>query len=352
MEQTKELLQAQTHVYHHIHGNAISMFLKCAVELGIPDAIHAHGQPLPFSRLVSSLAIPPSKAPSLRRLLRLLTHTGFFTIHPDLDSSGEDAYSLTPSSQLLLKSSPTSLASFVVGILDSSILSPFQLLSAWYRSEHPATAAEMARGMPIWDWARANPHFNLLFNEAMASDTSVVAKVLVTDCKAAFHGLRSLVDVGGGNGMFAMGIAEAFPHIKCTVYDLPHVVATMPESPVVEAVGGDMFERIPPADAVFLKLILHTLTDEQCVKILRLCKEAIPKREEGGKVLIVDVVLNSDQQDYMVTESQLVWDLVMLQATGGKEREEHEWKKVFTEAGFVDYRVTPLGARSLIEVFP
>ncbi|EHA8586287.1 Trans-resveratrol di-O-methyltransferase [Cocos nucifera] len=352
MEQTKELLQAQTHVCHHINGNAISMFLKCAVELGIPDAIHAHGQPLPFSLLVSSLPMPPTKAPSLRRLLRLLTHTGFFTIHPDLDSSGDDAYSLTPSSQLLLRSSSPSLASFVLGMLDSSILSPLQLLSAWYRSEQPATAAEMARGMPIWDWTRANPHFNLLFNDAMASDTSVVSKVVVTDCKAAFRGLRSLVDVGGGNGMFARAIAEAFPHIKCTVYDLPHVVATMPESPVVQAIGGDMFERIPPADAVFLKLVMHMLTDEQCVKILRLCKEAIPKREDGGKVIIVDMVLNSEKEDYMVTESQLVMDLVMLQATGGKEREEHEWKKIFVEAGFVDHRVTPLGTRSLIEVFP
>lgn len=261
MEQTKELLQAHAHVCHHINGNAISMFLKCAVELGIPDAIHAHGagKPLPLSRLVSSLPIPPSKAPSVRRLLRLLTHKGFFTVHPDLDGSGEDAYSLTPSSQLLLRSSPTSLASFVVGILDSSILSSFQLLSAWYRNEHAATAAEMARGMPIWEWASANPQFNILFNEAMASDTSVVAKVLLTDCKAAFHGLRSLVDVGGGNGMFAMAIAEAFPHIKCTVYDLPHVVAAVPASPVVEAVGGDMFEHIPPADAVLLKVIMSIL---------------------------------------------------------------------------------------------
>lgn len=101
-----------------------------------------------------------------------------------------------------------------------------------------------------------------------------------------------------------------------------------------------------------MQLIMHTLSDEQCVKILRLCKEAIPKREEGGKVMIVDVVLNSEKEDCIVTETQLVWDLVMLQATGGKEREVHEWNKIFMEAGFVDFKVTPLGARSLIEVFP
>ncbi|XP_073099109.1 pluviatolide O-methyltransferase-like [Elaeis guineensis] len=270
----------------------------------------------------------------------------------DHDSSGEDAYSLTPSSQLLVRSCPTSLASYVIGFLDSRMLSPLQLLSAWYRSEQSATVAEMARGMPVWKWARANPDFNVLFNEATASDTSVVAKVVVTDCKAAFHGLRSLVDVGGGNGMFARAIAEAFPHIKCTVYDLPHVVATIPKSSAVEAIGGDMFEHIPSADAVFLKLIMHMLTEEQCVKILRRCKDPIPKREEGGKGIIVDMVLNSEKEDYMVTEAQLVSDLVVLQATGGKEREEHEWKKICMEAGFVDCRVTPLGARSLIEVFP
>jgi hypothetical protein len=37
----------------------------------------------------------------------------------------------------------------------------------------------------------------------------------------------------------------------------------------------------------------------------------------------------------------------------GIEREEHEWRKIFLEAGFTDYKITPTnGVRSIIEVYP
>jgi hypothetical protein len=37
----------------------------------------------------------------------------------------------------------------------------------------------------------------------------------------------------------------------------------------------------------------------------------------------------------------------------GTERDENQWKKIFFEAGFCDYKITPvLGVRSLIEVYP
>lgn len=71
-----------------------------------------------------------------------------------------------------------------------------------------------------------------------------------------FRGLGSLVDVGGGHGAVAKAIAAAFPDIKCTVMDLPHVVADAPVSDDgnLHLVAGDMFQSIPPADAVLLKV--------------------------------------------------------------------------------------------------
>lgn len=57
--------------------------------------------------------------------------------------------------------------------------------------------------------------------------TSFVGK---HECKQIFEWLGSLVDVGGGNGSSARIISEAFPGIKCTVLDLPHAVANLPEA--------------------------------------------------------------------------------------------------------------------------
>ncbi|KAH0639577.1 hypothetical protein KY290_036844 [Solanum tuberosum] len=56
-------------------------------------------------------------------------------------------------------------------------------------------------------------------------------------------------------------------------------------------VGGDMFKFIPSADAILLKWVLHDWSDEECIKILKKCKEAIPSKEKGGKVIIIDMVL-------------------------------------------------------------
>jgi hypothetical protein len=37
----------------------------------------------------------------------------------------------------------------------------------------------------------------------------------------------------------------------------------------------------------------------------------------------------------------------------GIERDEQEWRKIIFEAGFSDYKITPvLGVRSIIELYP
>ena len=49
---------------------------------------------------------------------------------------------------------------------------------------------------------------------------------------------------GGCAGSFARNprmIFEEFPYMKCTVFDLPHVVANLPENNNLNFVGGDMF---------------------------------------------------------------------------------------------------------------
>ena len=81
-----------------------------------------------------------------------------------------------------------------------------------------------------------------------------------------FSGLTSLVDVGGGHGAAAMAIATAFPHIKCSVLDLEQVIIKVPQQAgtdhihsTVQFIAGDMFESIPPTDAVFLKVNISIL---------------------------------------------------------------------------------------------
>ena len=97
---------------------------------------------------------------------------------------------------------------------------------------------------------------------------------------------------------------------------------------------------------------MHDWGDEECVKILKNCKKAIPPRDEGGKVVIIDIVIGAGQSDKQRKEMQVVFDLFIM-FINGIERDENQWKKIFFEAGFRDYKITPvLGVRSIIEVYP
>ncbi|VAH21160.1 unnamed protein product [Triticum turgidum subsp. durum] len=108
-------------------------------------------------------------------------------------------------------------------------------------------------------------------------------------------------------------------------------------------------------DIFVLQSVMHDWRDDECVKILRRCKEAIPSREAGGKVIIINMVVGSEKSKGNSTkkeEAQALYDLFLMAFEGG-EREEHEWEKIFLEAGFSGYNIIPaLGIRSIIEVYP
>ncbi|KAH0636389.1 hypothetical protein KY290_036830 [Solanum tuberosum] len=121
----------------------------------------------------------------------------------------------------------------------------------------------------------------------MASDSRLVVSVVIENCKAIFEGLKSLVDVGGGIGIVAKVIADAFLEMNCIVFYLPHVIERCEGSKNLSYVGGNMLKFIPSADAILLKWVLHDWNDEECIKILKKCKEEIPSKEKGGKVIII-----------------------------------------------------------------
>ena len=99
--------------------------------------------------------------------------------------------------------------------------------------------------------------------------------------------------------------------------------------------------------------ILHDWSDEESVKILKRCKEAVPSK--GGKVIIIDITVENQKgdDDHESIETQLYFDMLMMASNTGTERTKKEWAKLFSDAGFNDYKIIPiLGLRSLIELYP
>ncbi|OEL36061.1 hypothetical protein BAE44_0002921 [Dichanthelium oligosanthes] len=64
------------------------------------------------------------------------------------------------------------------------------------------------------------------------------------------------------------------------------------------------------------------------------------------------MVIGSGPSDIKHIETQVLFDLLMMNING-VERDEQEWKKIFFEAGFKDYKIiSVLGVRSMIELYP
>nr|ABD83944.1 IOMT 4 [Medicago truncatula] len=350
-----ELFEGQSLLYMHMFGFLKSMALKWAIQLNIPDIIYNHGKPITLSDLVSTLQVPISKQSLVERLMRFLAHNGIFVIHEkgENDDDDDQAYALTPASKLLSKSccKDHCLTPMVLMSTDPILMGKFHQLGDWICGEIP-TLYEAALGSTVWEFLEGKPEYLSLFNQAMASDSQMV-NLALKNCSKVFEGIDSIVDVGGGTGTTARIICEAFPKLKCVVYDLPQVVANLSSAcDNLSYVGGDMFKSIPQADAIMLKWILHDWTDEICIKILKTCKESVSSNGKKGKVIIMDIIINEEDDEKDMTETKLCLDLIMM-GINGKERTGKEWKHLFVEAGFKDYKIFPLFEnRSLIEAYP
>ncbi|XP_038905418.1 probable O-methyltransferase 3 [Benincasa hispida] len=349
-------LEAQAHIWNHTLKYINSMSLKCVVELGIPDIIHNHGQPMSLSQLVEALHIHPSKSQPLARLMRLLVHSGFFS---QTQQQLVTKYGLTPSSRLLLRRNTTTTTTietlpFLVLILHQAMMAPWESMSSWLRSEEYGSAFEMVNGKSVWKYIGDEPDFGSLFYQTLVYDSQLIGKLVKRpECREVFDGVKSMVDVGGGEGIVAKAIEEAFPHINCIVLDLPY--QTTKDLNVIG--GGNLFEpiQIPPTDAVLLVSVLHKYNDEEIIRILKNCKDAITNSNEGGKVIIIEAVLEKEKQmeHKESIETELCGDVLMMATFNTTKRNEKEWKTLFLAAGFSHHKITSfLGLRSLIQLYP
>ncbi|KAL6011824.1 hypothetical protein ACLOJK_002290 [Asimina triloba] len=336
-----EEAQAELEVWRYVFGFSDFAIVKCAIELGIADAIEAHGKPMPLAELSAAVACRPS---SLYRIMRFLVQRRVFGERRDA------GYSLTPISRRLLKNGERSRAAFVLFENDPSMLLPWHAISARLRGEE-RVAFELAYGKDMWAFVDGQADKRALIDNAMACDARTVVPVIVEGCPGIFEGVGTVADVGGGNGMAMRTLVGVCPWIKGVNFDLPSVISAAPKWPGVEHVAGDMFVAVPKADVVFLKWVLHDWEDEECVQILRKCKEAVPK--EKGKVIVVEAVITEEVEEPGLRDIRLMLDMVMIAHTKGKERTEMEWKNIIMDAGFSGYNIRPIPAlQSVIECLP
>ncbi|XP_076914985.1 acetylserotonin O-methyltransferase-like [Bidens hawaiensis] len=340
-----EEVAAREDMWKIILGFTPMALVKCAIELGIPDILENWESPMTLAELASEIKCSQS---TLYRIMRFLIHYKVFQEKPVSETSV--GYAQTPLSRLLTRNVKHSMAELVLLETSPVMLAAWHNLSAWVLGNAPLPF-EAAHGNDLWGFCAENPSQNKLFNDAMACDFRVAVATVIEGCPKVFEGVRTLVDVGGGDGTAIRLIVDACPWIKGINFDLPHVVDVAPACVGIEHVGGSMFDHVPKADAVYLMKILHDWPDEDCINILRKCRDAIPK--DTGKVIVVDAVLEREE-DHEFKGVALMLDMIMMAHTiKGKLRTSKEWSYVIGEAGFTRYTIKHIRAyQSVIEVYP
>jgi len=278
-------------------------------------------------------------ADSLYRLMRALTSLGVL----EEDASGR--FTLTDFGQPLRTGGPGSMHAL-------ALMTGDEHFRAWGELTHSIETGQPAFdkviGQPIFDYLAENPDKAAVFDAAMSDihghETAAVLGAY------DFSGIERLADLGGGNGSNLKAILEQYPEMEGVLFDLPHVVSRAQDAwgetepgRRCEFVAGSFFETVPPAEAYFLRHIIHDWDDERCQGILRLCAAALPP---GGKVLVVEMVVPPPGEPSPVK----LFDLVMLVIPGGRERTAEEFRQLYDRTEFDLARIVPTpGGVSVIE---
>jgi len=278
------------------------------------------------------------------RLLRALASLG------TLERKSDGRFALTAAGERLRSGVPGTVRDAFVAEADRVHWRSWEDLAEAVRTGKPRPAQIF--GMPGFDYYAQNQAEGEQFGRAMENLSRFVAAALLEAYD--FSGVRTVMDVGGGNGALVLAILGRHPAVKGKVADLPYIEPLARATIAASGAAGrcafeatDFFQKVPKgADLVTLKSVLHDWNDEECVRILKNCRAAI---EPDGRILAIEMLVPEEIRPDFVT----LMDLNMLVMTGGRERTAKEYQSLYEAAGFGKMRVIPTRSpMSILEARP
>jgi hypothetical protein len=325
------ILQLMTGVY-------VAGAVSCLARLGIPDLVEA--APKSAQELAKQIGADPQ---ALYRLMRATASVGVLMEGPD------GKFSQTPMSGVLRSDATPSLRAW------TTMGGREWHGRGWSHLEYCVRTGKQALdqvyGAHVFDFLKQHAEDGNIFNDAM-TELSMIDSPAVAEAYN-FDGIRSIVDVGGGHGLLLATILKRNPHIRGTLYEVPHVVEGAKEGPLKPVLdrcavaSGDMFSSVPQGvDAYMMKHIIHDWPDDRCVQILKACRKGV---NSGGRLLVVDTVIEPGN----AFSPGKFLDLQMLIFPGGRERTEKQFRDLFAASGWQLNRIIPTAALdSIVEGVP
>ncbi len=310
-----------------------SQVLLTAVKLGVFDRLD--DRPLSAAQLGEATGLPRDSA---QRLLNALCALGLVRKGADERySNGPDASAqLVRGKQGYIGSMFRHVKEDLYPLWNYFAESLMEGRSQWHRafSGSPAPTEEMYE----------NPDALRSFMEGMHAITYETASEFAHSSPEP-GSIETIVDLGGAGGAFLIALAERFPNLRGTVFDLPAV------RPIAEDfisrhnlsgrlrfhAGSFWTDPIPSgADAYALGFILHDWDEHGGSILLQKIAEAI---RPGGMLIIGEYMLDDDKTGPLHVVRA---DLNMLVAAHGRERTAKEYSDWIARFGFEPAGIQPV----------
>lgn len=178
------------------------------------------------------------------------------------------------------------------------------------------------------------------FIAAMHQRARLTAHVAVS--KIDLSGVKRVLDVGGGSGVYSMAFARAREDLEAVVFDLPGVTQIAERYIASEGLSGRISTRSgnyladdfgAGFDLVFISAVVHINSYEENRMLVSKAHAAL---NPGGRIAIQDQVMDEDRVN---PQGGAVFALNMLVNTPhGDTYTESEIRQWLTDAGFRDCR--------------
>ncbi len=159
-------------------------------------------------------------------------------------------------------------------------------------------------------------------------------------------GIPSLLDVGGGSGVFAIEAARTHPGITATIMEIAAMCvaaqdyiarAGMEERVLTTAV--DMFREEWPSghNVHFFSNIFHDWSEKTNQLLAEKSFAALPP---GGRIMLHEILMNDDGTGPLIAAA---FSMLMLLGTRGRQYSLAELRGILEAAGFVDVEAQRTG---------
>lgn len=309
-----------------MYGSWIAQTVYAAARLELAD--HVGDQEMDIEALAEVTQTDPD---ALYRLMRALAAVEIFT------ETAPRRFAMTPLAQVLRSDAKDSVKDLTL-FYGNEVYRSYGRIVDSIRTGERGFDAEY--GMTLWERMASVEETGNAFRRGMGAVSW--QDQLPLPQTYDFSPIRTLVDVGGGEGTMLAAVLHENPEMRGVLVEIGAGIDEskrhFAEAGVIErceVVEGSAFDELPRADGYFMSCVLHVMDDESSLRALGRIREAI---EPGGRLVILERIVAPGDEPCLAK----ILDLSMLLTNGGKERTEAEWHELLAAASFELTRLIPL----------